>query len=197
MPGPRAGKVAPEDLREGLLETAGSAYAKAFEMDPDNKTVANRYAKYLQFIGEHEKAQSLYKDNKGELWRFYLRNGQYDKAHDILQELYTSDPKELSIVKGLLLIAEKTRDTEGLKKYSQEMLAIDNTPDNELVQIQMYLDAGQRGRMLCVRSTGGVPMPGRAETAGELLSRNTHDGTVDVKCGAKELLLLNTYILLG
>ena len=131
-----------EQRREGLLDIAGSAYEEAYEMDPENKTVLEAYSEFLRLTDKRDKAKELFTGREDSLWQFYLRDGQYDKAKDILVERYKADPKDITVVKGLSHIAGKTEDREALKKYSQELLELENTPQNELIQIQSYLEVG-------------------------------------------------------
>jgi tetratricopeptide (TPR) repeat protein len=131
-----------EQRRTGLLEIAGSAYSKAYKMEPDNKAVLDAYSEYLRLNGRRDEATGLFAGQDDALWQFYLRDGQYDKARDILGKLYQADPANVAVVRGFVLIAARTEDKEALKKYSQELLSLEDTPDNELMQIQAYLEVG-------------------------------------------------------
>jgi tetratricopeptide (TPR) repeat protein len=135
-------KETDEQRRTGLLDIAGSAYEKAYQMDPDNKAVLDAYSEFLRLTGRRNKATKLFGGQDNSLWQFYVRDGQYDKARDILEKLYEINPKDITVVKGLARTASKTADKESLKKYSQELLVLENTIDNELVQIQAYLEVG-------------------------------------------------------
>jgi len=135
-------KETDEQHRAGLFEIAGSAYEKARKMGPDNKAVLDAYSEFLRLTGHRDKAAELFKAQDNSLWKFYLRDGQYDKARDILEKLYELNPKDITVVKGLARTASKTADKESLKRYSQELLALENTIDNELAQIQAYLEVG-------------------------------------------------------
>lgn len=76
------------------------------------------------------------------LWQYYLRDGQYEKARDMLVMRYEENSENITVVRGLSIIASKTEDKEELKKYSKEVLELENTPENELMQIQAYLEVG-------------------------------------------------------
>lgn len=128
--------------RAGLLDIAGSAYEKAYKRAPENKAVLDAYSEFLRLTGKRDKATELFTGQDDSLWRFYLRDGQYEKARDILVKLYDENSENITVVRGLSLIASKTEDKEALKKYSQEVLALENTPENELMQIQAYLEVG-------------------------------------------------------
>ena len=138
-------KETEDQRRAGLLDIAASAYKKAYKLAPENKAVLDAYSEFLRLTGKRDKATELFTGQDDSLWQFYLRDGQYDKARDILVKRYeenSENPDFIGIVKGLSLIASKTEDKEALKKYSQEVLALENTPQNELMQIQSYLEIG-------------------------------------------------------
>ena len=127
--------------REELLEIAGSAYRKAYEMKPENKKVVDEYSEYLRITGQQEKVAELFSEETSVLWKFYFRDGQYEKAEEILEKRYRDDPEDIVAIKGLMNIAVKTKSKEKIEKYSEELLAIKKTADNELLQIQNYIDA--------------------------------------------------------
>lgn len=132
-----------DELEKGaLLEIAGSAYARAYAMEPGSETVLNAYSEFLRVSGQQDKAVQLLGEQEGVLWQFYVRDGQYDRAMGVLGKLYEQDPGSEAVVRGLLVVAASTADNDGLKRYSDELLAISNTTTNELMQIQMYLEAG-------------------------------------------------------
>ncbi|MCK5173156.1 MAG: tetratricopeptide repeat protein [Planctomycetes bacterium] len=131
-----------ESEKNALLEIAGSAYARAYAMEPGSEIVLNAYSEFLRISDQQDKALQLLGRQEGVLWQFYLRDGQYDKARDVLEKLYTEDPGDEVIVRGLLVVAGSTADNDGLKRYSDELLTISDTTTNELLQIQMYLEAG-------------------------------------------------------
>ncbi len=137
-------KETEDQRRAGLLDIAGSAYEKAYKLAPENKAVLDAYSEFLRLTGKRDKATELFtgQARRAGLWQFYLRDGQYDKARDILEKLNEENSANITVVRGLSLIARKTEDKEALKKYSQEVLALKNTPENELMQIQSYLEVG-------------------------------------------------------
>jgi len=137
-------KEADDQRRTGLLDIAGSAYEKAYELAPEDKAVLDAYSEFLRLMGKRDKALELFAGQDDSLWQFYLRDGQYDKARDILVKRYEekSENPDIGILKGLSLVASKTEDKEALKRYSQEVLELENTPQNELQQIQSYLEVG-------------------------------------------------------
>lgn len=146
MLGNMAMRIAMEETdkqrRTGLFEIAGSAYQKAYEKYPNNTAVVDAYSEYLRLTDRQDKAAELFAGKDDSLWKFYLRDGQYDKARDILGKLYEADRANAGVVKGLVLVANRTEDKEALKRYSQELLALEDTLENQLMQIQSYLEVG-------------------------------------------------------
>ena len=131
--------------KEFFYSTARSAYEKAYNMEPANTAVLYAYSEFYRVTGQSEKAVDLFKgqeEPRGALWRFYLRDGQYDKAKEILEKLYKDNAEEITVIRGLMIAAQSTGDLEGIKRYSDELLKIEETSDNELMQIRAYLEAG-------------------------------------------------------
>jgi tetratricopeptide (TPR) repeat protein len=131
-----------EPKKAGLMEIAGSAYEQAYAIEPGNPAVQQQYSEFLRATGQHAKAETLFSGNEAVLWRYYLRDGRYDQARALLEALYAKDPKDASVVRGLAVVAQQTGDKDGVKRYSEELLAIESTIDDQLLQIQMYLDVG-------------------------------------------------------
>jgi len=132
------------ERQEALFDIAGSAFEQARQMNPEDETMLYKYAEYYRARGQEEKAQQLLlqSQNRQVLWIHYYQNGQFEKAKEVLEQLYNSQPKDKSTVKGLLLVGEKTGDKEAVKKYSQELLSLDDTAENRLIQIQAFLNVG-------------------------------------------------------
>ena len=78
------------------------------------------YADYYRARGQDEKATALLQESQEQnlLWDHYFQQGRYDDARKVLQKLYEDGTKDAVVLRGLLLVAEKTNDTEALKKYS-------------------------------------------------------------------------------
>ncbi|MHC4216804.1 MAG: tetratricopeptide repeat protein, partial [Planctomycetota bacterium] len=131
-----------EQRKAKLLAIAGSAYQVAIEIEPDNSNVLTAYSEFLRITGRREEAGAMFAGNDASLWKFHFRDGQYIKAKEILQKLYENNPDDIEVITGLSLIAQKTQDTGGLKKHSEHLLEIDPSDDNELFQIQLYLESG-------------------------------------------------------
>jgi len=133
----------PDDKKEaGLLEMAGSAYEKAFALEPDNKTVQHQYSEFLRLTGRQDEAETILAGKDDVLWQFYVRDSRYEKAARVLDKLHKQDPKDLTVLRGLASVARLTGDKDGIRTYCEQILDIENTVDNQLFQIEMYLDAG-------------------------------------------------------
>ncbi len=133
----------PDDKKEAsLLEIAGSAYEKAFALNPDDKSVQHRYSEFLRLTGRQDEAEKLLAGRDEVLWQFYMRDSRYEKAARVLSKLHEQDPKNLVVIRGLASIARLTGDKDGVRTYCEQILDIENTIDNQLFQIEMYLETG-------------------------------------------------------
>jgi len=130
--------------KEALFAMAVSSFDEALAYDPQDKVVLESYAEYYRVTGQPEKAQELLEQAKDQklLWRHYYRSGQLEQARRTLQQLYQSQTKDIDVVIGLLLIADKTADKEAVKKYSEELLLLEDNAENNLLQIQTFLKIG-------------------------------------------------------
>jgi len=133
-----------EAKRKALLDMAEAAFEQARQLGPQNKAALAALAEYYRQTGQEEKARQLLaaSSQKDLLWAHYYRIGEFGKAKEVLQKLYDENPKDESVVRGLLLIADKTGDSESVKKYSEQLLSLNDNVDNRLLQIQLYLKAG-------------------------------------------------------
>ena len=130
--------------KEALFDIAHFSYEQARQIDPRNKEMLYYYEEYFRARGQPEKAKALIQESEDEklLWYHYFQRGQFEEAKRILERLYKSDAKDSTVVKGLLLVAEKTRDKETVKKYSEELLVLEGSVENRLTQIQTFLKVG-------------------------------------------------------
>jgi tetratricopeptide (TPR) repeat protein len=135
-----------EDARQkdAYIAIAASAFEQALAMEPQNKDVLNAYAEYYRLIGQDDKAEQLLTQSQDEklLWNYYIRAGQFKQAKELLEQLYQADPKNSDIVKGLLLVADGTADEEGIRRYSDELLILEDNLGNHLFQVQAFLKIG-------------------------------------------------------
>ncbi len=132
------------EQKQALLDIATSAFEQAHSMDPGSKRVLQSYARFYRRIGEPEKAEQLLAkaQDKKLMWKNYISTSQFEKAGEILQQLYQAEPNDIDTVKGLLVLAERTGDKEGVMRYSDEVLKIESTTENFLYQIQAMLQLG-------------------------------------------------------
>lgn len=130
--------------KEALFAIADSAFEQAKKIDPQNKRVLYQYAQYLRARGQENKAKALLEQSQDEklLCDHYFRLGQYDKARSVLEQLYKKGPKDITVVKGLMLVAEKTSEIDAIKKYSTELNSLEDTVENNFLQVRAFLKVG-------------------------------------------------------
>ena len=143
-----ATKVAQEqihpELKRAYFDIAAESFEQAQKSEPNNEEMLSEYARYYTARGEDEKAEQLLvqSNDKIMLWDYYYRVGKFENAKAVLEQLYSDDVKDSNIVKGLLLVAEKTADKDAARKYSEKLLSLENTIDNHLYQVQAFLRLG-------------------------------------------------------
>jgi len=127
-----------------LFDIAASAFEQASAIEPRNKAVLETRAEYYRLTGQGEKAEQLLAQSQDRklLWSHYFRAGQFDDAKRLLGQLYKDEPKDSDVVRGLLIIAEREADKEAVKKYSEELLSLEDGQEAHLVQIQAFLKVG-------------------------------------------------------
>jgi Flp pilus assembly protein TadD len=130
--------------KETLFSIAGSAFEQARKINPNDQRMLYYYANYFRALGQDEKAKSLLEGSKDEqlLWNHYFQSGKYESARKELEQQYNNGNRDIEVVEGLLLIAEKTGDKDNVKRYSEELLALEDNAENKLVQIQAFLKVG-------------------------------------------------------
>jgi len=133
-----------EERKQALFNIAASSFEQARKIDPNNKVMLVNYADYLQTSGQEEKAEQLMQKSKDQrlLWTYYYQSGQFEDAKKVLEQLYQTEPQDSNTVKGLLLVAQKTADEQAIKKYSEELVSLEDTSENRLFQIQTFLETG-------------------------------------------------------
>jgi len=130
--------------KEVLFAIAGAALEEAKKLKPGDKLMLHRYTEYLRAMGRDQEVKQLLTqaNESGLLWNHYFQRGQYHDAEQVLIKLRETDPDNPNVVKGLLLVAEKTNNREAAEKYSAELVSLDPSVDNHLIQIQSYLRVG-------------------------------------------------------
>jgi tetratricopeptide (TPR) repeat protein len=130
--------------KDALFAVAGSAFEQARQIDPSDKRMLYYYAEYFRARGREDEAKRLLEGSQDPklLWDHYFQAGRYDKAREVLEQLYNSGDRDSGILKGLVLAAEKTSDKEAVKKYSAALVSIEDTAANNLYQIESFLKVG-------------------------------------------------------
>ncbi len=130
--------------KDALLAIAGTAFEWARKTDPKDKRMLYYYAEYFRLRGQGDEARKLLEESQDEklLWDHYFQAGQYEDAGRVLEQLYEKGTKDSGILRGLLMVAEKTSDRDAVKKYSDDLVSLENTADNNLTQINSFLRAG-------------------------------------------------------
>ncbi len=126
--------------RTGLVELANKAYQRAIELDPENKNAQEVYANFLSLSGKEQEAVELLKDDQNLLWKYYLRNSQFEQAKEILDGLYEKDPKNELVLRGFVLVAEGMGDRQQVKQYLDILKDVVDSKEAELFLFQKYLD---------------------------------------------------------
>ncbi|MDD5134582.1 MAG: tetratricopeptide repeat protein, partial [Phycisphaerae bacterium] len=137
-----AEKSTVKSQKDLYISIAQNAYEKAYETAPADIRVLTGYSEFLRDAGRTEDAEKILAGRNDVLWRFYIRSGKTDDAERILTQLYEANPKDANVVKGLVLIARTKKDHAGILKYTAELLKLDKSVDNEIIQIETYLDMG-------------------------------------------------------
>jgi len=137
-------KEADPKTKEAMFAVAASAFEQARQIDPRDKRMLYYYAEYFRARGQGQEAMKLLQESQDGklLWDHYFQAGQYEEARKVLEQLYDGGTKDSGVLKGLLLVAEKTSDTEAVKKYSEALVSLENTVENNLSQIQSFLRVG-------------------------------------------------------
>jgi len=132
------------ERKNALFDMAASAFEQAKKIDPRDKNMLANYAEYYRVKGQEQEARQLLSesDDKALLWKHYLGAGRFDDAKQILEQLHQAGPKDSNAVKGLLFIAEKAADRDAVGKYSEKLLSLEDSVENRLFQIQLFLEVG-------------------------------------------------------
>ncbi|MFC1737935.1 tetratricopeptide repeat protein [Planctomycetota bacterium] len=132
------------DKKEALFEIAGSALEQALKLNPQDASVLSAYAQYYRIKGQEGKARELLEKagQKQLLWLHFYHQGKFADAKAVLEQLYRKNPVDSNSVTGLLLVSKETGDREGVKKYSEKLLSLEENVEYYLMQIQTFLEVG-------------------------------------------------------
>jgi tetratricopeptide (TPR) repeat protein len=133
-----------ESKKNAYLTMAETAFEQARKLEPANRAVLETYAEYLRSRGQNDKAGQLLAESKDDqlLWRHYFRLGRFSEARKLLETMYPQSTTRIDALKGLVLVADATSDKEGVKKYGEELLSLEDSAVNRIMQIQTYLNVG-------------------------------------------------------
>ena len=130
--------------KDALFSVAEASYQDAQQIDPNDREVLYSRAELLRAKGQDSEAEKLLEESRDQklLWNHYFQRGQYDDARKVLEQMYKSGTKDTIVLKGLLLVAERTTDQDAIKKYSDELVTLEGNVENHLIQIQSFLRVG-------------------------------------------------------
>lgn len=139
-----AQKESNEQKKKTFFAVAESAFEQARRMDPSDTFLLENYAAYFRARGQNDKARQLLIESNDSrlLWRHYFHIRDFAEAKRLLAKLYAENDSRVDALKGLLLVAEETGDRQGVKTYSEELIAIEDTVVNRLAQLRAYLHVG-------------------------------------------------------
>jgi len=131
-----------EAQKKVYLSTAEDAYKKAYELAPTDMRVMQAYSEFLKNAGKIDEAEKILTGRNDLLWRFYIRDGKIDEAQQLLKKLYEANPQDVNTIRGLILVSRTKRDQSETKKYIAELLKIDKSVDNQIIEIESYIEMG-------------------------------------------------------
>ena len=132
------------ERKKALFDIAQSSFEQAKEMNPQSEEMLYNYSEYYRLTEKEKEAEQLLLESKNSnlLWHYYYRTGRLEDAEKVLQQAYQTQPQDKDMIKGLLVVAEETADQEAVKKYSEELLSLEDNIENHLIQIQTFLRVG-------------------------------------------------------
>ncbi len=125
--------------KTGLIELAGQAYLQAIEIDPTNENAQQALADHQRMMGQEDPTK-IFEGNKDLIWKYYLRNSQFDQAMEVLTGLFETNPEDTVVLRGLILCAEGMGNRDQAKEYLDTLSELDKSKDAELWVLQKYLD---------------------------------------------------------
>lgn len=131
-----------EAQKKVYLSAAEDTYKKAYELAPQDMRVLMAYSEFLRVTGKTDEAEKILAGQDDLLWRFYLRSGKLENGQQMLEKLYETNPQDINTIKGLLLVFRNKKDQAGILKYTGELLKLDRSLDNQIIQVESYLETG-------------------------------------------------------
>jgi tetratricopeptide (TPR) repeat protein len=133
-----------ENEKQALMEIASKSYEEALRLDPSDNAVLVSYARFCRATGRPNEAERIINESQNEnlQWRYYYEIGQYEKAKEIMERIYATEPENELLLRGLLGIAQMTLDQNNARKYSEALCRVNDNVENNLAQIRVYLTIG-------------------------------------------------------
>ncbi len=131
-----------EAQRNVYLSIAEDAYKKAYELAPKDIRVLQAYSEFLKVTGKTDEAEKILAGRSDLLWRFYIRDGEIDDAQQLLKKLYEANPEDVNTIRGLILVSRTKRDQNETLKYTTELLKVDKSIDNQIIEVESYIETG-------------------------------------------------------
>ncbi|MBM4103281.1 MAG: tetratricopeptide repeat protein [Planctomycetes bacterium] len=128
--------------QNAFIEIAGNAYQQAYQMEPSNREVQNAYIEYLRATRQRQKATELFAKDESALWRFYLSDGQYTQAAEIIEKLLAKNENDIELSQALVEAYKGLEQWEKMKAPLGLLGRQKLTADQEIWLIQKYLDTG-------------------------------------------------------
>ncbi len=140
-----AGQETEPARQQAYYRMAGAAYEKAVALDPEDPHLLRSYARYFRLIGQDEKAAALLAQGQDDalLWQHFLRQGDLDRAREVLEKAYQRDPGDEQVLRGLLAVAQQQNRSGDVERYSQALVDSADTLNNRIEQITALLRLGQ------------------------------------------------------
>jgi tetratricopeptide (TPR) repeat protein len=137
-------KETDKNRKETFFGVAQSAFEQARQIDPQDVMMLDGYAEYYRAVGQPDKAKQLLLESKDDrlLWRYYYRLGRIDEARRLLDRLYQQNNKDSDVLKGLILAAERYGDADGVQRYFEQLVSVEDNTENRVWQVRTLLDMG-------------------------------------------------------
>jgi len=131
--------------QEAYYRMAGAAYEEAAALAPQDPHVLRSYARYYRLTGQEDQAAALLVQGQDDalLWQHFLRQGEFDRARQVLEQAYQEDPRNEQVIRGLLAVAQQQAHTQDVEHYSQVLVDVADTLNNRIEQITALLRLGQ------------------------------------------------------
>ena len=103
------------ERKEALLDIAASSFEQAIALEPQNSLAMQAQAEFYRLTDQAEKAEQVLTKSQDPklLWSHYFRAGRFEDAKRVLKQLYQNNPRDISVVRPLVLLSQRTLDRQG------------------------------------------------------------------------------------